>query len=140
MPDVQSPRFWSYLESLVSSHAAVLDRPAGTAHPRYPDLIYPYDYGYLQGTTGGDGQGIDVWAGSGDRCEITGVVCTVDVLKHDAEIKILLGCTLAEMNRIQAMHDSGAQGALLLLHPRVRVGGSALPSGEAGGQGESRRQ
>ena len=45
------PDFWSHLDRLVESCGLVIDRPKGTAHPRYPDLIYPVDYGYLDGTT-----------------------------------------------------------------------------------------
>ena len=62
-------------------------------HPRFPDLIYPLDYGYLDGTTAGDGDGIDVWIGNAAQKSVTAIACTVDGYKRDAEIKVLLGCT-----------------------------------------------
>ena len=37
----------------------VVDRALGTAHPRYPDLIYPVNYGEIPVTLSGDGQPID---------------------------------------------------------------------------------
>jgi inorganic pyrophosphatase len=50
--------FWSRLDELIKSSEIVIDRPKGTPHPKYPDLIFPLDYGYLKGTSGGDGDGI----------------------------------------------------------------------------------
>jgi inorganic pyrophosphatase len=43
-------------------------------------LIYPLDYGYLEGTCGGDGAGIDVWVGLKADKTLTGILCTVDTL------------------------------------------------------------
>ena len=37
--------FWEALDRLAANSRLVIDRPQGSAHPRYPDLIYPYDYG-----------------------------------------------------------------------------------------------
>ena len=91
-----NPAFWPLLDDLVASSGVVIDRPRGSPHPRCPKNIYPLGYGYLEGTTSGDGQGIDVWLGSGDHSRITGIVCTVDLGKRDAELKLLLGCTPEE--------------------------------------------
>ena len=76
------------------SGPVVLDRPKGNVHPRYPDLIYPLDYGYLENTSAADGGGIDVWIGTNGGKKLTGILCTFDKLKRDAEIKLLIGCTL----------------------------------------------
>ena len=51
--------FWQSMETLVTSSEITIDRPKGTAHPRYPDFIYPVDYGYLKGTTAIDGHRVD---------------------------------------------------------------------------------
>jgi inorganic pyrophosphatase len=106
--------FWSRLASFVPRGAVVVDRPKGSRHPRIPGLIYPLDYGYLKGLRSGDGDGVDVWIGSLKRQVITGVVCTVDIGKRDAEIKILLGCTRAEQRRILSLHNWGDQRAVLV--------------------------
>jgi inorganic pyrophosphatase len=89
--------FWTMLAQLVAESELVVDRPKGSAHPRYPDFVYPLDYGYLKGTSSADGGGIDVWKGSSDDACIDAVVCTVDFLKRDSEIKILIGCTEVEI-------------------------------------------
>lgn len=109
--------FWGVLDELVAGAEICIDRPRGTAHPRYPDLVYPLDYGYLKHTTSGDGAGIDVWRGSLPERRVTAVVCTVDIIKRDSEIKLLIGCTEDEARTILAIHNSGPQAALLLSRP-----------------------
>lgn len=110
-------RFWASLVTLVSASRIVIDRPQGSAHPYMPAMIYPLDYGYLEGTTSGDGEGIDVWIGSLTKRDVTGVVCSVDANKRDAEIKILLGCSRSDMERVLAFHNQGGQAAILLDAP-----------------------
>jgi inorganic pyrophosphatase len=101
-------QFWNYIEQLAAESEIVIDRPQGSAHPRYTELIYPLDYGYLAGTTSGDGQGIDVWLGSGERSAVSGILCTVDLHKRDAELKLLLGCSEAEMQIVEQFHNAGS--------------------------------
>lgn len=84
--------FWNEMAGLTTSRKIIIDRPKGQAHPQYPDLIYPFDYGYLEGTFSADGDGIDVWIGSQGKQTLTGILCTYDMLNCDAEIKLLLGC------------------------------------------------
>lgn len=38
-----------------------VDRPLGSRHPQYPDLVYPVNYGYIEGVMGGDGEWQDVY-------------------------------------------------------------------------------
>lgn len=98
--------FWSALDSLVASSELVIDRPKGSAHPRYPHILYPLDYGYLQQTASMDGGGIDVWLGSDEERRIDAIICTVDLMKRDSEIKILIGCTDEEKQTVLAFHNS----------------------------------
>jgi len=93
MKDVTEQAFWNEMAELVVSRPIVIDRPRGKAHPRFPDLIYPFDYGYLEGTLAADGDGIDIWIGSQAGSALTGILCTYDTIERDAEIKLLLGCT-----------------------------------------------
>ena len=39
----------------------VVDRPLGTCHPKYPDLIYPVNYGYVPGVMAPDGEEQDAY-------------------------------------------------------------------------------
>ena len=110
--------FWTYLDRLIAESRIVIDRPKGTCHPRYPELAYPLDYGYLDGTTSGDGGGIDVWLGaSGDR-NLSAVILTVDAFKRDSEIKLLLGCSEEETQIALACHNNDKMRALLVPRPK----------------------
>jgi inorganic pyrophosphatase len=87
--------FWNALDELVNTSEIVIDRPKGSAHPRFPDFIYRVDYGDLRNTSSMDGAGIDVWVGSGQKT-VDAIMCIIDLIKRDSEIKILIGCTEAE--------------------------------------------
>lgn len=45
---------------------------------------------------------------------MTGIICTADLQKRDAEIKLLLGCTSQEARQALATHNLGSQVGLLL--------------------------
>jgi inorganic pyrophosphatase len=75
------------------------------------------DYGYLEDTVSGDNAGIDVWVGTSAGCNLESVILTVDLHKRDAEIKILLGCTDAEIQTILAFHNKNAMRATLVRRP-----------------------
>ncbi|RHL46486.1 inorganic pyrophosphatase [Eubacterium ventriosum] len=96
--------FWRAFDSLVDNSEIVIDRPKGTAHPKYPDFIYKVDYGYLKNTSSMDGAGIDVWIGSGEK-KIDAIMCIVDLMKRDSEIKILIGCTEEEKQIVYQIHN-----------------------------------
>jgi len=92
--------FWQTLAELAAASEIFIDRPRGSAHPRYPDLIFPLDYGFLEGTSSADGGGLDVWLGSLGSRELSGILCTYDTGKRDAEIKLVLGATEADIQSI----------------------------------------
>lgn len=48
----------SYLGKKVS---CVVDRKIGSVHPKHPDIIYPLNYGYVEGLIAGDGEEQDVY-------------------------------------------------------------------------------
>jgi inorganic pyrophosphatase len=109
--------FWKTMSDLVQSGTIALDRPQGTAHPRYPEMIYPLDYGYLENTSAGDGGGIDVWIGSSEDKTLTGILCTFDTLKRDAEIKLLIGCTMEDVETIRQFNE--VMAILFIPNPMV---------------------
>jgi len=105
--------FWDALDELVRGSEIVTDRPKGSAHPRYPGVRYPLDYGYLKGTASTDGEGVDVWIGPGERR--ANVVITVDPRKRDVEIKVLLGCAEHEADAVLRFHKEALHmGAALV--------------------------
>jgi inorganic pyrophosphatase len=106
--------YWSKLDELIKSSKIVIDKPKGKAHPRYPDLIFPLDYGYLEGTVGGDGQGIDVWLGTAKHRRLTAIAATVDMKKKDAEIKLVIGCTPEEIVIIKKCHNNQYMSGIII--------------------------
>ena len=102
--DGYNGEFWKALDELVSSSEIVIDRPRGYVHPRFPNFIYKVDYGYLKDTASMDGAGIDVWVGSGDK-KVDAIMCIVDLMKRDSEIKILVGCTEEEKQEVYKTHN-----------------------------------
>lgn len=57
-------QFWKAIDELIAANKIIIERPKRTAHPRFPNYFYPVDYGYLEGTTAMDGNGIYVWVGT----------------------------------------------------------------------------
>jgi inorganic pyrophosphatase len=106
--------FWSRLDELIGSSEIIIDRPKGTRHPRYPDLVFPLDYGYLKGTTGGDGDGVDVWMGTAGHRNLTAIASTVDMKKRDAEIKLIIGCTEEEIAVIEKCHSGRYMSCIII--------------------------
>ena len=110
-----NPEFWEALDRLISESEIVIDRPKDSAHPRYPEFIYPVDYGYINGTSSMDGGGIDVWRGTDPNRTIDAVICTIDLMKRDSAIKILIGCTEEEKELIYKTHnESGYMKGILI--------------------------
>ena len=106
--------FWQSLEALVSQHPITIDRPKGSTHPRHPEIIYPLDYGFLEGTYSGDSKGIDIWIGSLPERDLSALVVTSDLAKQEVEIKLLLGCSNREKQEILMLHQIGMQSAILV--------------------------
>lgn len=109
--------FWQRMDRFVSSLEVVIDRPRGSRHPRYNDMIYPHDYGYLKGTQAMDQAGIDVWVGSRPEQGVSAIICTVDLTKNDSEMKILIGCTPDEAETILKFHNDGPMSGILIFRP-----------------------
>ncbi len=122
IPESEAPplrtKFWAAADELVATSEVVIDRPKGSRHPQLAEVIYPVAYGYLRGTTASDGEGIDIWVGSLEPKGITGVVCTFDVRKRDAEVKLLLGCTSEEEHDILTFLNKGLMAAILVAKDR----------------------
>ena len=111
-PDARDTSFWQSISQLLITNSVIIDRPRGSPHPRYPEFIYPLDYGYLENTFSSDRGGIDVWLGSlnsvgtdVDAKTLTGILCTFDTLKRDAEIKLLIGCTKEDLQVVRDFHQ-----------------------------------
>jgi hypothetical protein len=69
-----------------------VDRPLGSAHPEHADLVYPLNYGFVAGTTAGDGQPVDAYVlGVAEPVEqAAGTVVAVVERRDDVEDKLVV--------------------------------------------------
>lgn len=77
-----------YREVLGLTVSGVVDRPLGSVHPKYPEMIYPVNYGYVEGVFAGDGAEQDVY-----------------ILGTDQPIKTFSGRVIAVYHRLNDCED-----------------------------------
>ena len=88
---------WARWEALVRRAGVVLDRPRLSRHPAFPSIVYPIDYGYVAGTSSGDGEAVDVFVGTAPALGLVGAALTRDHRRGDREVKLLWATTPAEV-------------------------------------------
>ena len=106
--------FLDYLQMLVDTSQIIIDRPRGSVHHRFPGKVYPVDYGYLDGTTAINSSGVDIWVGSMGKQKVVGVLCTVDLLKRDTELKLIYDCSDMEIELIYDFVNINAMRAIYI--------------------------
>ena len=98
--------YWNALEKLISENGITIDRKKGTKHPRYPDLIYSVNYGYINNSKSMDNNEIDIFEGEDKKRKVNGIFCTIDLLKQDSETKVVYACNSLEIENIQMQFDN----------------------------------
>jgi inorganic pyrophosphatase len=70
----------------------VVDRPKGSKHPKYPETIYPINYGFIPNTISGDGMEIDAYIIGEEKSLKTfhGQVIAIIHRNDDVEIKLVV--------------------------------------------------
>ena len=77
------------LNELLGTTATVtVDRPLGSRHPRFPNLIYSVNYGFVAGLLGGDGEEQDAY-----------------ILGVDEPISSFVGRVIAIIRRLDDVED-----------------------------------
>lgn len=114
--------FWQKLDTFVFSSEIRIDRPKGSTHPSYPNLIYPVDYGCFSDTNVKDAE-IHVYRGSIKTSIVNAIAVSVDILKRDIDVKVLLGCTEEEELEILRFLNQTDYQKCILVHR-----GQAIPS------------
>lgn len=107
--------FWQKLDTLLLSSSCTIDRPKGSHHFKYRNLVYPVDYGFLTDTTGSDQAPIDDFKGSKGGMKVQAIAVSADILKKDCEVKLITGCTEHEILRIlEFLNQTEFQKAILV--------------------------
>lgn len=70
----------------------LIDRPLGSAHPKYKSLIYPINYGFIPNVWSEDGEELDVYLLGVDKPkkEFTGKIIGIVYRKDDVEDKLVM--------------------------------------------------
>ncbi|MEB3198176.1 MAG: hypothetical protein VKP62_13330 [Candidatus Sericytochromatia bacterium] len=118
---------WETLEATVQAAGITIERPCGECHPHHPEIIYPIDYGYVNGVPGEDGEPLDIFVGRAPT-GLVAVARTIDHRKGDTELKLLWNCGPEEIYLVhgflnfspahmtatlrlrQPLHDMGRRG------------------------------
>ncbi len=127
---------WEMWDGFIAMNGITIERPSGSAHPRYPDIIYPIDYGFVNGTLANDGEEVDIFVGtarsSGADTDVasgglavrdiaSGLVAAVfthDPRKGDREVKFLYACTPREIYLVNGfVNFAPMTGRLLMRRP-----------------------
>lgn len=112
---------WAAWEGLLAANGVVIERPYRSAHPAFPEIVYPIDYGFVPGTLGADGHEVDVFVGTAPRT-LVGTMITVDHRRRDTEFKLLYGCTPEEIYLVNGFlnFDRALMEGLLVLRRPMR--------------------
>ena len=116
---VQSHFNWTGWDALVHRQGITIDRPRHHPHPQYPGIIYPLDYGFVNGTQSTDGEAVDVFVGTADT-GLVGAILTADHRQHDREFKLLHDCSPTEVYTAHGFINFDRQlleGLLVLRRP-----------------------
>jgi inorganic pyrophosphatase len=105
---------WRVWERLIDERGVVIDRRRGEAHPLYPDMIYPCDYGHIPGTAAPDGHEVDAFVGRA-QLGLVGLIALVHEPSGIADPKLLVNLTLDDADVIRAFLDRGDPGPNLTL-------------------------
>ena len=115
--------FWQKLDTLYLSSGYQITRKKGEVHPRFQNLIYPVDYGYINDTKSFGKDGVSVYAGSGNQYEISALVVAADILIKELDVKVLVGCTEEEVDQVlRFLNQTNYQKTVLIRK------GNELPS------------
>jgi len=129
-PLVREHLQWNRWTHCISQNGITIERPHTTAHPDYPSVIYPLDYGFVNETRSTDGEPVDVFVGRGTT-GLVGVILTTDHRQHDREVKLLYDCTPADVYTAHGFinYDQGLlEGVLVVRRSMPRLWGAVEDS------------
>lgn len=69
----------------------IIDRPIGSRHPQYDDVVYPINYGYIPDTLSGDGEELDIYLMGVDEplTSFSGRIIGIIHRKNDVEDELV---------------------------------------------------
>ena len=98
--------WWRAWEQLIEERGIVIDRRRGQAHPLYPDMIYPCDYGHVPGTAAADGEEVDAFVGQ-TRSGLVGLIALTHQPSGIQDPKLLVNLRREDADALLAFLDRG---------------------------------
>lgn len=91
---VNNAFFWQKVDTLIYSSKIMITKEKNDLHNEYPNLAYPVAYGYLE-VGANQEKAVNIYQGTHGNL-VTGLIVSVDILKKDMSIKLLVGCDESE--------------------------------------------
>ena len=110
---------WELWEGFIGLKGITLDRPRLSKHPQHEEIVYPIDYGYVNGTTSADGEEQDIFVGTAQN-GLVGAIFTEDLQKGDSECKLIYDCSPEEIYLVNGFINFAPNlmhGRLLMRYP-----------------------
>ncbi len=89
---IDSQYFDALMETIGKEYEVIIDRPLGSTHPEYRDMIYPINYGYIKELKAPDGEYQDVYLLGINKSVLSfkGIVIAVIKRSDDIECKLVI--------------------------------------------------
>lgn len=100
----------TYLKGFLGKQLnVVIDRPIGSAHPEFPETVYPVNYGFVPNITSLDGEELDAYVlgVTTPLPSFRGTCIAIVVRANDEEAKLVLapsGMTFSEKAILEQIH------------------------------------
>lgn len=114
---------WYFLGKMVT---VTIDRPLGSVHPKYDDMIYPINYGYIDGVIAPDGEELDVYIYGENRPlhEFTGRVIAIVHREDDIEDKLVaipdgIAFSASEIKSAVSFQEKYYDSRIEMFNPKV---------------------
>lgn len=79
------------LEYVGKGVSVKIDRPIGSSHPKYPEIIYAVNYGFVPGTMSSDGEELDAYVfGVEEALEEFSGICIAVIEREDGDDKLIV--------------------------------------------------
>lgn len=107
--------FWQKLDTLLYTLDYKQIRAKGDVHPKYTNLVYPLEYGYLLDPDNEGSVVAKVFKGSLSPKKSDQIILSVDILQKDIDVKILMGCSVEEqMMILKFLNQTAFQKTILI--------------------------
>jgi len=120
---LRKAQVWSFLGRTVT---VTIDHPIGSVHPKFNDMIYPINYGYIENVIAPDGKELDVYIIGEDKPlkEFTGRVIAIVHREDDVEDKLVAipdGVTVSasEIQSAISFQEKYFSSRVEMFHPKI---------------------